>query len=360
MARTSAIRGSATTVLMAALLASMGCHHVLPSQIHGLPASEVTAVSAPRELYKGILPEYRIEPPDVLMIDAVHIVPGAAYRLRTMDTLAINVGGTLPDDPIDGVFPVEPGGMVCLGASYGRVKVSRMATAQAQAAIREHLLQYIKSPSVTLSLASTGTTEQIAGQHLVAPDGRVTLGSYGRIQMVGLTMEEAKRTIEAHLSQWLEDPEVVVDVFGYNSKIYYVITQGAGLGDNVYSFPITGNETVLDALAQINGLTQVSSKRIWIARPGKGHDGCGQLFPVDWQGITEMGNAATNYQVLPGDRVYVAEDRLIAFDNHLARIIAPFERLMGFTLLGTQTVTRLSGKVLQGGGDRGRFGGTIF
>ncbi len=25
--------------------------------------------------------------------------------------------------------------------------------------------------------------------------------------------------------------EVAVDVFGYNSKVYYVVTQGAGLGD---------------------------------------------------------------------------------------------------------------------------------
>jgi polysaccharide export outer membrane protein len=293
------------------------------------------------------------------MIDAVHVVPGAAYQLRTMDTLSINVDGTLPEDPIDGVFPIEPGGMVSLGASYGRVKVSGMATAQAQVAIREHLLQYLKSPTVTLSLASTGTTEQIAGQHLVAPDGRVTLGSYGSIPVVGLTKEETKRTIEAHLAQWLEDPEVAVDVAGYNSKVYYIVTQGAGLGDNVFSFPSTGNETVLDALAQINGLTQVSSKRIWIARPGKGRDGCDQLFPVDWQGITEVGNVATNYQVLPGDRVYVAQDRFIAFDNHLGKIMAPFERLMGFTLLGVTVPTRLSGKVLQGGGDRGRFGGGV-
>ena len=336
----------------------MGCHQLLPSQVHRLPIAGVAAASAPRELNKAILPEYRIEPPDVLLIDAVHVVPGAAYRLRTMDTLSIKVDGTLPDDPIEGVFPIEPGGMVSLGASYGRVKVSGMPTAQAQAAIQEHLLQYLKAPIVTLSLASTGTTEQIAGQHLVAPDGRVTLGSYGSIPIVGLTKDEAKRTIEAHLTQWLEDPEVAVDVFGYNSKVYYVVTQGAGLGDNVYSFPSTGNETVLDALAQINGLTQVSSKRIWVARPGKGRDGCDQLFPVDWQGITEVGNVATNYQVLPGDRVYVAEDRLIALDNHLAKIIAPFERIMGFTLLGTQTVTRLSGKVLRGGGVP--RGGVIF
>ena len=101
----------------------------------------------------------------------------------------------------------------------------------------------------------------------------------------------------------------------------------------------------------------MSSKRIWIARPGQGSDGCDQIYPVDWPSITQCGAVATNYQVLPGDRIYVAEDRLVAFDNHLAKLISPFERMMGFTLLGTQTATRLSGKVLSGGGDpnRGAF-----
>jgi polysaccharide export outer membrane protein len=173
---------------------------------------------------------------------------------------------------------------------------------------------------------------------------------------VGRTKAEAKEVIEAHLAQYLEDPEVSVDVLGYNSKLYYVITQGAGLGDGVQSFPCTGNETVLDALAQVNGLTQASSKKIWIARPGRNHHGCHQVLPVDWDGITKLGAEDTNFQVLPGDRIYVAEDELVAFDNHIAKITAPFERIFGFVILGTETVTRLSGNVLGGGGNPiGRF-----
>jgi hypothetical protein len=54
---------------------------------------------------------------------------------------------------------------------------------------------------------------------------------------------------------------------------------------------------------------------------------------------------------MPGDRVFVAEDKLVAFDTNLAKLLAPIERAMGFTLLGTGTVTRLSGKVLRGGGN---------
>jgi polysaccharide export outer membrane protein len=198
--------------------------------------------------------------------------------------------------------------------------------------------------------------QQIAGQHMVGQDGTVTLGSYGSVPLVGMTLAEAKRSIEAHLAQFLEAPEVAVDVFAYNSKVYYVITEGAGFGDGVTRFPVTGNETVLDAIANISGLTEVSSKKIWIARPSQHGQGV-QILPVDWQAVTAFGVASTNYQLMPGDRVFVAEDGLVAFDTHLAKLLAPLERAMGFSLLGAGTATRFSGKVLQGGGNPQGFGG---
>ena len=51
---------------------------------------------------------------------------------------------------------------------------------------------------------------------------------------------------------------------------------------------------------------------------------------------------ATNYQVFPGDRIFIAEDRLIAVDSMLNRAIAPFERIFGVTLLGTQAVQTIN------------------
>src|SRR5262249_33101479 len=61
--------------------------------------------------------------------------------------------------------------------------------------------------------------------------------------------------------------ELTLDVAAYNSKYYYVITDGAGYGEQVIRFPYTGNETVLDAVSQIQGLPAVSSKkRVWVAR----------------------------------------------------------------------------------------------
>ena len=304
----------------------------------------------PRELSKVVLPVYTVEPPDILVIEAIHIVPRSPYLLRTSDVIAINVLGTLPDAPVAGAFAIQPGGMVNLGPPYGAAKISGMTIAQAEAEVRRVMALQVKDPVVNVSLVEIAGRQQIAGQHLVGLDGSVTLGTYGNVPVVGLTLAQAKHAIEVHLSQFLEDPEVAVDVFAYNSRVYYVITEGAGLGDGVNRFPITGNETVLDAIANINGLTQVSSKKIWIARPVPNSDQVAVL-PVDWQAVTAQGAASTNYQVLPGDRIFVAEDRLVAFDTHLAKLFAPLERGMGFILLSTGTVTRLSGRVLKGGGN---------
>lgn len=306
--------------------------------------------SMPRELSKVVLPEYVIEPPDILMIEGIHIVPKAPYQLRALDVLSIQVSGALPEAQISGLYPVEPGGMINLGVDYGSVRVAGMTSKEAEQAILDHLSQYLSAPGVSVTLAQMASSQQILGDFLVQPDGTITLGSYGNVQVVGNTINEAREVIEDHLSQFLDEPEVSLNVQAFNSKFYYVVLQGAGLGDGIFKYPVTGNETVLDAIANIQGLEQVSSKKIWVARPT--NDPCQvQVLPVDYYAVTERASPHTNYQLMPGDRVFIAEDQLIAWDTQIAKFTAPLERIMGFTLLGVGTGTRLSGRVLQGGGN---------
>ena len=61
-------------------------------------------------------------------------------------------------------------------------------------------------------------------------------------------------------------------------------------------------------------------------------------LPVDWNGIVRRGRAVTNYQILPGDRIYIQADSLVTVDNFLAKVISPVERVFGITLLGSTTV----------------------
>lgn len=252
--------------------------------------------------------------------------------------------------PISGAYPIQVGGTVDLGMPYGTVAVAGLSVEQAREAIYQHLVRFFNQPNVSVSLVSVDQ-QQIAGEHLVSPDGTVNLGTYGSVSVVGLTLAEAKMAIEHHLSQFLDRPEVAVNVYAYNSKVYYIVTQGAGTGDRVYRFPITGNDTVLDAISNVNGLEGISSKQMWIARPTP--DPCQvQLLPVNWDAVTAQASVQTNYQLMPGDRLFIAEDKLVALDTGLAKLLAPAERMMGFSILGAGVATRFSGKVLEGGGNQ--------
>jgi polysaccharide export outer membrane protein len=295
-----------------------------------------------KELAKVALPAYVIEPPDILLVDALRVVPKPPFRIQSFDTLQVIVEGTLLEQPINGLYVVEPGGMLDLGPSYGKVMVGGQSLEEAQDSVFRHLKRVLREPQVSLTLAQAAGQQQIAGEHLVGPDGTINLGTYGSVYVTGLTLDEAKAAIEKHLSKHLDAPLVSVDVFSYNSKVYYVITEGAGFGDQVGRFPVTGNETVLDAVAQINGLSRLSSKDIWIARPAPSGVGCDQVLPVDIEAIMKGGSTATNYQLLPGDRVFIAQDQWVAFDSIVGKITAPFERIFGFALLGSSTVQQIN------------------
>lgn len=312
----------------------------------GGPAHPVEGVAPPGpipgELRMTSHPPYTVAPPDILVIDAVRLIPRPPYRIEPLEILLVNVSDTLPGQPISGPFVVSPEGAVNLGFGYGAVRVSGMTLEQAQAAIKTHLGATLKAPVVTVALAQFRGLQQIRGQHLVRPDGTISLGTYGSVYVAGMNLGQVKCVVEKHLSEYLLNPQVAVDVFAYNSKFYYLILDGAGLGQQVVRIPITGNETVLDAIAIIQGLSPVSSqKRIWLARPSPVHVGCNQILPVDWQAISRAGSTATNYQIFPGDRIFVDSDCFYRFDNNLAKVLAPVERVLGITLLGATTYSSI-------------------
>jgi polysaccharide export outer membrane protein len=293
----------------------------------------------PRELEKVAHPTYVIEIPDILLIDALRVVPKPPYRIAPLDIILVQASGVSEQEPISGPYGVQPDGTISLGGSYGSVSVAGLTLEEARTAIEKHLKEIVKTPVVRVALGQAGGVQQIRGEHLVRPDGTVSLGKYGSVYVTGMTLNQAKRAIEEQLSQFLLDPEVAVDVYAYNSKLYYIVTDGGGYGEQVYRLPSTGQETVLDALSQINGLPAVSSnKRIWLARPMPASAGQYQVLPVDWVAITRGASTATNYQIMPGDRIFVQANPLVTLDTTLARIFQPIERIFGITLLGSATV----------------------
>jgi polysaccharide biosynthesis/export protein len=240
----------------------------------------------------------------------------------------------------------------------------------------------VEPPDILIIQASNRVTlrlQPIVGQHLVGPDGTVNLGIYGKVRVAGMTLEQVADAVAARLleimpgllrgvpeaddkgldkkgtegnllkefrqdftSLELVKKELQVDVLIYNSKFYYVITDGGGYGQQVYPIPIRGNETVLDALANVNGLPAVAcKKRVWVARATR----AGQppkILPVDWMAVAKCGQSETNYQLFPGDRVYVDSNNFIKADTFLSKLYSPILRTFGVTLLGASTVNTIA------------------
>jgi polysaccharide export outer membrane protein len=298
-----------SAIVAACLLGSVGCFHTHEA-MHG-PDAMSPRVSAgpimvppegavPTELSKITFPPYVIEAPDNLLIQVVQRakVPDPNFKPPANDPNA-------------------------------------------------------KAP--TIDSTKPLPVQDISGSFLVRIDGKVSLGFWGAVPVAGLSLDQAAESIRQYLLQSKtigesgikpENLVVIVDVIAYNSKRYYVIMDGGGYGEQVYPFPITGSETVLDALGNAFGLHSVASKRnIWVARRTPKADQPWQILPVDWIGITQHGITTTNYQILPGDRIYVKAQKIVTIDTAIARFISPVERLFGVTLLGANTVNQINGKI---------------
>jgi polysaccharide export outer membrane protein len=320
----------------------------------GPPTPDLSS-GIPRELEKVTQEDYRVGIPDILLIEAFKGVPKPPHKVEPLDVLSLQLANPLPGEPLQGLFSVDPDGSINLGPTYGgTIQIAGLTIPQVKLAVEQFLITAIKlkEPVISVNLSQTRAVQRVSGAHLVRSDGTISLGYYGSVRVVGLTLVEVKDLIEKHLSAYLLDPGVIVDVQGYNSKLVYVVLDGGGAGQTVIRLPFTGNDTVLDAISQVNGLSSVSSTdKIWVARPGPPGT-CHQILPVNWLAVASAAETTTNYQLMPGDRVYVASQTMVRVDTMLSRVFAPFERVLGIFLLGQGVINNRNGN---GNGNRNGF-----
>jgi len=271
--------------------------------------AKTSKTAIPSELHRSALPQYVIEPPDVLQVELIRAIPNDPVRIEHRDKLTINVIGTLLGQDIQGTFPVDSAGEVSLGPAYGRLKVSGLTRPEAEEAVHKFLRRVLRDPDIELQIDESRVGAGVTGQHRVGPDGFINLGIYGNVSVTGLTLRAAKKAIEKKLAQHFRDPIVSVDIHAYHSKNYYVIVQGFDSLDGITRVPITGNETVLDALAQVAGLPLRTNAKTWIARPVPGGKSEDVKLPIFVDKIMSGANPSLNYQVFPNDRVFVVVEK---------------------------------------------------
>ena len=251
-------------LLSTAVLMICGCQTVKT------PEEKIAASNIPREFNKVSMPDYVVEPPDIIVVEVLEALPGR---------------------PITGERLVRPDGKISLGF-YGDIYVAGLTTTEIKEKVVLHLRQYL-------------------------PDS-----------LLGLQIYEGKELTPVNV-----DPDktnrVFVDIAAYNSKVYYVQGDVGTPG----RLPITGNETVLDAIQYAGGLIPTASvPNIRLVRPAPPGACCEQTLPINLPAIINAGDPTTNYQLLPGDRIVVFRDPIVRTTIFLDRLAAPFNSVLNSML----------------------------
>ena len=136
----------------------------------------------------------------------------------------------------------------------------------------------------------------------VLTDGTVDLGKYGRAVVAGSTLEQAESCIQEKIASSEEEATAINVRLIQPVHRYYVIGEVNSPG----AYPLAGHETVLDGIMEAGGLTpKASACDLLLARPTTPCS-CRVVLPICYRAITQLGDTSTNYQLRPGDRIFVA------------------------------------------------------
>jgi polysaccharide biosynthesis/export protein len=245
----------AAWVLVAAGVALSGCSttsgnrftllpegHPLTETAKALRAAQPEPWPLPRELDKRVLPAYVVEPGDVLLVQPADLE--SAIRL--------------PADQ-----PVLPDGTINLGR-FGQLVVAGKTVQEIEVVVRAQIQTYLQNhPAETRDTGTAGGAPPLPKPQDVGP--------------------------------------ITVRIVTRVSKVYYVLGEVNAPG----SFTLNGRETVLDGIVAAGGLNDRASRRnIILVRPTT-PNGCRIVLPVCYRDIVQVGDTSTNYQLAPGDRIYV-------------------------------------------------------
>jgi polysaccharide biosynthesis/export protein len=169
---------------------------------------------------------------------------------------------------------------------------------------KQVLPPYVVEPGDVLLVAATDfdSPVRLPGDQPILPDGTISLGRYGRPMVAGKTIDEIEALVRAMVQAQSRDPGAIsVRLVSRQSKVFYVLGEVNAPG----AYPLSGRETVLDGILAAGGLNDRASRQdIALTRPTHPQQ-CRVVLPVCYRAIVQLGDTTTNYQLSPGDRIFV-------------------------------------------------------
>lgn len=196
---------------------------------------------------------------------------------------------------------------------------------------------------------------QLSGTFRVDTDGSFTYPFVGRVKAVGQTL----RSIEAELARMLADgyvrnPQVSIEVEQYRSRSIFVVGEVRSPG----RYPLSGEMTLIEALAQAGSTTAAAGSELLILHPVDPRDAQQQAEPgatppnrttrVNLADL-QSGKLANNIVLREGDTIFVAKAERFFVTGHVKNPGA-FTWERGMTVLQAMS---LAGGLSDRGSNRG-------
>jgi len=147
--------------------------------------------------------------------------------------------------------------------------------------------------------------EQLSVQVVVRPDGRITIPLMGDLKVAGRTAEEVAEVITEGLSKDIRSPNVTVTMASLQSKEYLRRVRVTGAVGAPVSLTYRQGMTVIDAVLEAGGLGEFAAgnKAVLIRR----HEGKTVSVPVRLEDMLVRGKVEGNHVLIPGDIISVPE-----------------------------------------------------
>lgn len=103
----------------------------------------------------------------------------------------------------------------------------------------------------------------LSGEYLIAGDGSLTLSLIGRIPASGKTSDELRKTLEKKFAQYLQSPDVSLEILSY--RPFYIVGEVRNPGH----YPYVDGMNVINAVAIAGGFTyRADADDFYIQRKG--------------------------------------------------------------------------------------------
>jgi polysaccharide export outer membrane protein len=135
----------------------------------------------------------------------------------------------------------------------------------------------------------------VSGQFLVRPDGRISVPLIGDVTATDRTPEQLEKDISDRLAKFIRDPQVNVGILSVGSKKYFIL----GEVNHPGAFPLVVPTNVLEALVNAGGFRDFANETKILILRGDKH------FTFNYKQVTHGKKPEQNILLEPGDKIIV-------------------------------------------------------